>query len=114
MIKAIDFLPLGTVLVLRGNPRKVMVVARAVVVNQPEGRRYYDYGACLWPEGVLGDELAYFNQDAIRKVVQEGHSDGDEELMAETLREGVGRIDVPQGRPIPQGVTDGEGGDDGR
>ncbi|MDI9590537.1 MAG: DUF4176 domain-containing protein [Acidobacteriota bacterium] len=100
-MESTGFLPLGTVVVLKGNPRKFMIIARGVVVKQPDGSFYYDYGSCLWPEGLLGDRVAYFNRDAIHKVVSRGYADGDDELMQENLAESLKKVHVPKGDPKP-------------
>ena len=47
----------------------------------------FDYGACLYPEGMVGDSLIYFNHEDVFKVVQEGYSDDDNELMLEHIAE---------------------------
>ncbi len=96
-----EFLPLGTVAIVKGSTKKLMIISRAVAIPQEEGLRYYDYGACLYPEGLLGDKLAYFNHDAIQKVVAKGYEDEENELILETLKENLSGVTMEKGDPAP-------------
>jgi len=74
-------LPLGSIVILKGNTKKMMIIARLIALPV-KGQVYrFDYGACLYPEGMVGDSLIYFNQEDILKVVQEGYTDDDNEIM---------------------------------
>ena len=77
------FLPLGTIVILKGTLKKLMLVNRANVVAS----QYYDYGAVLYPEGLIDSDLAYFNQADILKVVANGFSDEDDHLMIAQLND---------------------------
>ncbi|MDG4967428.1 DUF4176 domain-containing protein [Lactococcus lactis] len=75
------FLPLGSLVIIKGALKKLMIVNRANVVAD----NYFDYGAILYPEGMIDENLAYFNQEDILKVVSKAYSDDDDELMVEQL-----------------------------
>lgn len=77
------FLPLGTIVILKGTLKKLMIVNRANIVDE----KYFDYGATLYPEGLIDNDLAYFNHDDILKVVSEGFSDDDNNLMVSQLEQ---------------------------
>lgn len=77
------FLPLGTIVILKGTLKKLMIVNRANIVDDT----YFDYGAVLYPEGMVDNDLAYFNQDDLLKVVSEGFSDEDNDLMVAQLEQ---------------------------
>ena len=97
MIECPDFLPLGSVVTLKGSPKTLLIIARGLVVETKEGKRYYDYGMCLYPEGLIGDTVVYGNHDGIDKVLFEGFSnEGDEKALA-TLAEVLPKVDVPRG-----------------
>ncbi len=100
-MNAPEFLPLGSVVIVKGSTKKLMVISRAIAIPQNEGARYYDYGACLYPEGLLGDQLAYFNHDAIQKVVFEGYENEENELILETLKENLSKVSIKKGDPTP-------------
>lgn len=47
-------LPLGSVVILKGNVKKMMIIARLIALPV-KGQVYrFDYGACLYPEGMVG------------------------------------------------------------
>jgi hypothetical protein len=80
-MKAPDFVPLGTVLSVKGNPKTLMVIARGLALRYEGTTQYYDYGACLYPEGMIGEEMIYFNHEVIENVVHKGFSDEMDEAM---------------------------------
>jgi hypothetical protein len=96
-----EFLPLGSVCSVKGNTKKLMVIARGLALQQDDGVRYFDYGACLYPEGLIGDQLAYFNHDAIQRVVAEGYADEDDALHLEALAESLSHVEMKKGDPAP-------------
>ena len=96
-MKETTMLPLGSIIILKGNTKKMMIIAR-VIAAPVKGNIYrFDYGACLYPEGMVGDSLIYFNDEDIFKVVQEGYSDDDNELMLEHIASVVSTTDIPKG-----------------
>lgn len=100
-MEAPDFLPLGSIVVTKGSTKKIMIIARGLAVTQAEGPRYYDYGACLYPEGLIGDQVIYFNHEVINKVFFEGYTDDDEALAIENITEGLKYVTLEKGDPQP-------------
>ncbi|NQM14034.1 DUF4176 domain-containing protein [Streptococcus suis] len=93
----ITMLPLGSVVILKGNTKKMMIISR-VIAAPVKGEVYrFDYGACLYPEGLMGDSLIYFNHEDILKVVQEGYTDDDNEIMLENIANILATTDIPKG-----------------
>ncbi|MDR2108399.1 MAG: DUF4176 domain-containing protein, partial [Coriobacteriales bacterium] len=89
-MQAPNFVSLGSICTVQGSEKKLMVVARGLVVRQDDGKqRYYDYGACLYPEGLIGEVMLYFNHDSIAEVVFQGFIDQSEEEMRAKLKAGV-------------------------
>lgn len=80
-----NYLPLGSVIYLNDGIKKLMIVGRGLIVKNGEKNYFFDYGAVLFPEGLQGDELAYFQHSAIRKVVFEGFKDDDDEAAVEKI-----------------------------
>ena len=64
----VDYLPLGSIVILKGGVQKVVIIARGLVtaVTTPAG--FFDYGGCLYPQGIVGDQIMYFNHSDIAKV----------------------------------------------
>ncbi len=46
----IEFLPLGSIVQLKGGVKKIMIIARGAFAVVKGEKRYFDYGACTYPE----------------------------------------------------------------
>lgn len=86
MEEKIAYLPLGSIVVMNGGVKKFVIIARGLQVNVNGNLHFFDYGACMYPEGLMGDQVMYFQHEDIRKVVFEGFSDEDNELMVEQIQ----------------------------
>lgn len=91
-------LPLGSVVYLKEGNKKVLIIARGLVAKNGEGHIYFDYGGVPYPEGIIDDKMAYFQHEAITKVVFEGYSDLDDEATVEKIN-----TFVEQHPEIPRG-----------
>ena len=83
----IDFLPLGSIVLLKGGTRKVMIIARGLNVKREDETYFFDYGGVLYPDGLTGDQMVYFNHDGIVKVYFHGYSDDEDDVILTTLDE---------------------------
>ena len=74
------FLPIGSVVILKGGKRELMIMSYCVMPNGGEvydkngkvedAPKLFDYGACFYPEGmVTSDQLFAFNHDQIEKIL---------------------------------------------
>lgn len=81
----IKYLPLGSIVLLKGGMTKILVVSRALNVRKGKEQYFFDYGGVMYPEGLVGDQMAYFNADKISRVVFEGYTDIDDENMVENI-----------------------------
>ena len=86
-IPADEWLPIGSVVKVRGYKRSFMVLGRAVLNDSDS--RYYDYCACLYPDGYMGGTLYFFNQDLIVRVESVGYEDAYEKLYREENLDGL-------------------------
>lgn len=82
----IPYLPIGSVVLLKGGRKRVMVYGRKV--RDVNGGDVYDYLACLYPEGALSSQnVIVFNQDQIQMVYFIGFQDVEELAFRSRLRE---------------------------
>lgn len=95
----IEFLPLGSIVVIKGGVKKTMIIARGVAANMGEDVKYFDYAGCIYPEGLMGDQLLYFNHEDIAKEVSLGFSDDDNIIMVENINDWVEKNNYPKGNP---------------
>lgn len=84
-MKRIDYLPLGSIVYLNDGMKKLMIVGRGLIVKNGEKPYFFDYGGVLFPEGLQGDEMAYFQHDAVKKIVFQGFKDDDDEAAVDKI-----------------------------
>ena len=80
-----NYVPLGSIVLLKGGAQKIMVIARALNVKNENKIFFFEYGGVPYPDGLISDRMAYFNHEDISKVVFEGYSDVDNENMVENI-----------------------------
>lgn len=83
----IDYLPLGSIVILKGGVQKIVINARGLVTASTVPAGYFDYGGSLYPQGIVGDQILYFNHCDIAKVVFEGYTDDDDKMMVDNINE---------------------------
>lgn len=81
----IDFIPLGSVVYLNGGIKKVLIVARAINVANGGKQYFFDYGGVQYPEGICGDQMAYFNHSDISSVFFRGCDDDENKGMTDSI-----------------------------
>jgi len=86
-MKKTEFLPLGSVVVLEGGTQRVIIVGRGLNVRAEDEVYFFDYSGVPYPNGLIGDRVAYFNHDSIEKVFFTGYSDDEDEIIVARLNE---------------------------
>ena len=82
------FLPIGTVVLLEGGIKPVMIVSYGVIPsktqdvniqNPKENHQMYEYGGCTFPEGVIDSNiLLVFNHNQIHQILHMGFENDDQ------------------------------------
>lgn len=96
------FLPIGSVVLLKGGERELMITGYCLMPNgeviedgktvTPEANTIYEYGACLYPDGIVDpNQICCFNHENIDKVIFEGYKDDKYESYVDTLKGGLAR-----------------------
>lgn len=81
-----EFLPIGSVVLLKGTQKKLMIIGRAQVC---EGQ-IHKYSGVLYPEGYLGSDQIYLFEEAdIETVYYIGMQDTDEFAYRRALQESI-------------------------
>ncbi|MBP5679375.1 MAG: DUF4176 domain-containing protein [Bacilli bacterium] len=93
------FLPIGTVVLLKGGKKELMIMSYCII---PAGEVYdkdgkvdvgdamFDYGGCVYPEGMItSDQLFAFNHDQIEKVVYMGYETDQQKEISKVLNGGM-------------------------
>ena len=96
----ITYLPLGSIAIVKGGVKKLMVVARGVATKFNDRIVAFDYAGCVYPEGIIDEQLMYFNHEDISKVYFEGFTDEDNEIMLDNLRDWANNNKLEKGNPL--------------
>jgi len=87
-----DLLPIGSVVLLNGADKRLMIIG-VIQVNPDDGKEY-DYLACLYPEGFVGPEHTYlFDRGEIAEISAEGFADAEHDTFRARLAE---LLDAPE------------------
>ena len=89
------FLPIGTIVLLKGGKRELMINSYCIV---PGGEAFdkhgkvdvagevFDYGGCIYPEGMItSDQLFAFNHGQIEKICYMGYETDNQKKLSEGL-----------------------------
>ena len=91
-----EFLPLGSVVMLEGGNKRLMICSR--IQTMAGSDVIYDYCACYYPEGITSSSsMIFFNREDINEVYFIGYEDQDELEYQEKLNE------ITQGKLVVQG-----------
>lgn len=85
--KSEKFLPIGSVVLLKGGTKKAMVTGFCSVVAEDK-TKMYDYTGCVYPEGYLDfNQICLFDHEQIEKVFHYGYVDEEETEFKKELKE---------------------------
>ena len=91
MEKREKYLPIGSVVLLEGDTKRLMITGFCSSVDDDE-QKEYDYSGCLYPEGLISlDEIYLFDHDQIGQINFIGYESEEEQefkkILIETLNE---------------------------
>jgi len=98
-MEKVEYLPLGSIVVIKGGVRKVMILARGVGAKIEGETRLFDYSGCIYPDGMVGENTLLFNHSEIQKIIFTGYADEDEQLMVENINDWMEKSDFKKGDP---------------
>ena len=76
MVNVMNLLPIGSVVLLRGAKKKLMVYG--IRQTNTESKKEYDYIGVLYPEGNIGGKSqVMFNHEDIEEVFYRGYEDAE-------------------------------------
>ena len=87
-----EYLPLGSVVLLKGATKKIMITGFASV-SPDTGDKVYDYSGCFFPEGFIDyDEVFVFDHDQIDTICYKGYQDEEEAEFMKKLTEELSNL----------------------
>ena len=83
------FLPIGTVVMLKGGEKRVMITGFCAIEEQDtEKNKMWDYSGCMYPEGFLSStQTCLFDHEQSEKIYHYGLVDEEEEKFKAQLNE---------------------------
>lgn len=86
----IILLPIGSIVYLKEGTSKLMILNRGPLLPSDEDKGVlYDYSGCLYPQGLDANNVFYFNNENIDKVIFEGFKDEEEERFQEIYNDWI-------------------------
>ena len=83
------YLPIGTVVLLKGATKKLMITGFCVIPKNNQNV-IYDYSGCMYPEGIISsDQIALFNHDQIDKIYFLGFQSDEDKAFKHQLNEAL-------------------------
>lgn len=79
------YLPIGTVVILKGGKKRIMITGFCCV-DEKNKDKVYDYCGLLYPEGyVFKNQMFLFDHEQIEKIYYLGLNDDENKQFQETL-----------------------------
>ena len=79
------FLPIGSVVLLKGGTKKAMITGFCSVAED-DRTKVYDYSGCIYPEGYLNsNQICLFDHDQIEEIFYLGYENEEEEEFKKSL-----------------------------
>ena len=81
------FLPVGTVVMLKGGTKRIMITGYCMLDKKGDNTKMYDYAGCLFPEGMASSEqTGLFDHSQIEKIYYMGLQDEEQKKFIETIK----------------------------
>ena len=99
MEERVDYLPLGSVVIVHGGVKKYVIVARGLQLKINGDYKLFDYGACTYPEAEerkmrILKENGYNAVRSAHYPCFKGYTDDDERIMVDNIQKAMESLDV--------------------
>ena len=112
------FLPIGTVVLLKGGKKELMIMGYCIIPGDEAydkngkvdvSNRVFDYGGCVYPEGmVTSNQLFAFNHEQIERVSFVGYQTDSQKELSKLLNGARSEIEKMQEKQTKEKSTDQE------
>lgn len=90
------FLPIGTVVLLKGAKKRLMITGFCSY-DEEKRDKAYDYTGCLYPEGIItSKQMALFDHSQIEKIFYLGYSDDEDKAFKKAMIEELKKLSQQQ------------------
>ncbi|MBC6308468.1 DUF4176 domain-containing protein [Listeria sp. FSL L7-1582] len=91
-----ELLPLGSVVRLKNGEQQLVVISRFPLYNNQGVIGYFEYGACLYPNGQIDQTAYFFNQEDIDEMYFTGYINEAEETFRVKVKAELEKIAYPR------------------
>ena len=91
-----NILPIGSIVKLKDSEYKLMITARTPLVQEKGITGYFDYSACMYPNGQTSTRSYFFNAEQIEEVCFEGYVDELELAYRQEYEKRIESIEYPR------------------
>ncbi|GAB3799638.1 DUF4176 domain-containing protein [Virgibacillus kimchii] len=91
-----DILPIGSIVRLKDGNVKLMILNRSPLYKKDGVTGYFDYSACMYPEGKVEEQVYFFNNENIEEVYFKGYVDEQEKSFQEEYKKMIQNVDYPK------------------
>ncbi len=79
------YLPIGSVVLLKGGEKRIMITGFASI-SPDTGDRIFDYSGCIFPEGFISyNQVCVFDHSQIDKIFYKGLEDEEQKKFNDLL-----------------------------
>lgn len=83
------YLPIGTVVLLKGGHDPIMITSYCVY-PKTDKEKLFDYGACIYPTGILDPDTVHaFNHSQIDKILYMGYETKESKELSNLLNHSI-------------------------
>ena len=88
------YLPVGTVVMLNGGSKRVMITGFCSMPENDE-QKIYDYSGCMYPEGYASSkQICLFDHNQIAKIYHLGLVDDEETKFKQNLNDIIKKMEL--------------------
>lgn len=100
------YLPIGTVVMLKGGSKRVMITGFCTIAQEHQDK-LFDYSGCIYPEGFIeSNQVCLFDHAQIEKVYHLGLIDNEEREFKQKLTTAINTIGEDNLLKINNEMTD--------
>lgn len=110
------FLPIGTVVLLKGGKKELMIMGYCIIPGNEAydktgkvdvSNRVFDYGGCVYPEGMItSNQLFAFNHEQIERVSFVGYQTDNQKELSKLLNGARSEIEKIQEKQLKEKTSD--------
>lgn len=90
------FLPIGSVVLLKGGTKKAMITGFCSIAAEDK-TKVYDYSGCTYPEGYLNsNQICLFDHDQIEEIYFIGYEDEEEKEFKISLNDVIKEYQIEE------------------